>query len=75
MRKEDIDNIVPIGSLQLSYFEIEALLDLVISMFSISNSLRSDVPEELKAIRQKLSLLKEELKTEMNNRRSIVYKE
>ena len=56
------------GSLELSMDEIEMLGDVVISMFDLSYAMNQQVPEELKAIREKLSILKEDLWTEHKRR-------
>jgi hypothetical protein len=72
MRKDD-QTIIPMGGLELSLHEVEVLLDVVISMFHISSNLKTDTPNELKAIREKLTLLKKDLREEENIRASIIY--
>ena len=56
------------GSLELSMDEIEMMGDIVISMFDLSYAMNQHAPEELKAIREKLSILKEDLWAEYKRR-------
>jgi len=72
MRKEDANDMIPRGALQLSRSEAQVLLDVIVSTFHFANSLGTDVPSEIKAIRSKLNLLRDSLINEEKFRDSIV---
>ena len=60
------------GSLEISIHEIEMLSELVTSMFMISHAMNQPVPEELKAVRDKLGILKDDLLKEHIRRISLM---
>lgn len=60
------------GSLELSIHEIEMLSDLIISIFELNYAMRQNVPEEIKAVRDKLSILKQDLLAEHKRRITLI---
>ena len=60
------------GSLELSIHEIEMLSDIIISIFELNYAMRQNVPEEIKAVRDKLSILKQDLIAEHKRRISLI---
>ena len=56
------------GSLELSIHETEMISDILISMFELNYAMRQNVPEEIKAVRDKLSILKQDLLAEHKRR-------
>lgn len=60
------------GSLELSISEIEMLSSITISLFELNYSMNSQVPEELKAVRDKLYILKTDLLNEYDRRVELI---
>ena len=56
------------GSLEISLPELEMLEGIVLSLFELNHSMKQSTPEELKALREKIYMLREDLVREYHRR-------
>lgn len=63
-----------IGSLEISVPELEILNGIVVSLFELNYSMNQRVPEELKAIREKIAILRADLDAEVDRRFDLLAK-
>lgn len=56
------------GSLEISLPELEMLEGIVLSLFELNHSMKQSTPEELKAIREKIYMLRTDLVREYHRR-------
>ncbi len=75
MNRRDVEkfDILLRGNLELSLDEAEILSDLVVNAYDFIHAIKGTVPQELHAIRDKLSLLRSSLREEDRNRKSILH--
>ena len=66
-RELDIEEKVR-GSLEISLPELEMLEGIVLSLFELNHSMKQSTPEELKALREKICMLREDLVREYHRR-------
>lgn len=66
-RELDIEEKVR-GSLEISLPELEMLEGIVLSLFELNHSMKQSPPEELKALREKIYMLREDLVREYHRR-------
>ena len=60
------------GSLEVSLPELEMLEGVVHSLFHMNYAMRQEIPEELKALRQKISILRGDLVNEYDRRMALM---
>ena len=60
------------GSLEISLPELEMMEGIVHSIFHINYAMKQEVPEELKALREKMSILRSDLVKEYERRMSLM---
>lgn len=66
-RELDIEEKVR-GSLEISLPELEMLESVVLSLFELNHAMKQSTPEELKAMREKIYMLREDLVREYHRR-------